>query len=59
MLFVFFSIDVVGLDEKKRVVCLARLKPFRFWRAPVKVKYIVELSKRPYQVPSIGSRLAF
>lgn len=59
MIFVFFPIDVVGLDESMRVVCLARLEPFRFWRAPVKVKYIVELSKRPYKVPSIGSRLSF
>ncbi|MAG38517.1 hypothetical protein CMO90_00335 [Candidatus Woesearchaeota archaeon] len=44
MFFVFFSIDVLFLDEKKIVVELKNcFKPFTFYFSKRKVKYVVEL----------------
>lgn len=45
MLFVFFPIDVIFLDEDKRVVDIARnLKPFKLSYTPKKAaRYFVEL----------------
>lgn len=48
MVGVLYPIDVVGLDSKKRVVSLARLKPLQFWRSPAEVEYIIELCKKFY-----------
>lgn len=59
MIGVLYPIDVVGLDSKKRVVCSARLRPLQFWRSPGEVSYIIELSKKPYVVPKIGTQLRF
>jgi hypothetical protein len=47
MLFVFFPIDAVYLDENRKVVDIARnLKPFALFYAPKKpAKYLIELPK--------------
>ncbi|MCP3682810.1 MAG: DUF192 domain-containing protein [bacterium] len=43
MFFVFYSIDVIFLDEKKRIVELATLKPFTFFTPSKKAMFILEL----------------
>ena len=44
MFFVFFPIDVLILDERRKVVEIKRdFPPFTFWRANEKGKYVVEL----------------
>ncbi|MFH1589631.1 MAG: DUF192 domain-containing protein [archaeon] len=46
MFFVFYPIDVISLDEKKRVVDIkSDFKPFTFHTAKKKVKYIIELPR--------------
>lgn len=46
MWFVFFPIDIVGLDSRKRVVCLKQcFRPFTLYKTEVPCKYIVELPK--------------
>jgi len=45
MFFVFYPIDVLFLDENKKVVEIKEnLKPFTFYISKNKVKYIIELS---------------
>lgn len=45
MFFVFYPIDVLILDENKRIVEVKRnFKPFRFWNSKERGKYVVELS---------------
>lgn len=47
MFFVFFPIDVIFLDEDKKIIEIKRdLKPFRFYTSKEKAKYAVELSER-------------
>jgi uncharacterized membrane protein (UPF0127 family) len=42
--FVFYPIDVLVLDKDQRIVEIKRnLKPFAFWNAKRKGKYVVEL----------------
>lgn len=44
MLFVFYPIDVIFLDEKKRVVEIKEnFKPFRFYTPKKKARYVIEL----------------
>ncbi len=44
MWFVFFSIDVLVLDEEKRIVEIKRnFRPFTFWNSEKEGKYLVEL----------------
>lgn len=43
MFMVFFQLDLLFLDEKKRVVEMARLKPFRDYSPKKKAQYVVEL----------------
>ncbi|MBW3015102.1 DUF192 domain-containing protein [Candidatus Woesearchaeota archaeon] len=44
MFFVFYSIDVAFLDQNKRVIEIGKdFKPFRFYKAKNKVKYLVEM----------------
>jgi len=44
MLYVFYPIDVILLDSKKRVVELkSNFKPFTFWMPKEKSKYILEI----------------
>ncbi len=58
MWFVFYPIDVLVLDEKKKVVEIKRgLKPFSFWKSSVEGKYVVELV---YQFKGkVGDRVSF
>ncbi len=46
MLFVFFPIDILWLDEKRKIIHLQKnAKPFCFYFSKKKAKYIVELRK--------------
>ena len=46
MWFVFFSIDVLFLDSKKKVLEIkADFKPFTFYTPKNKAKYVLELEK--------------
>ncbi len=43
--FVFFPIDVLVLDKEMKIVEIKRkFKPFTFWNASQKGKYVVELA---------------
>jgi uncharacterized membrane protein (UPF0127 family) len=46
--FVFFPIDIIFLDEKKRVIERAQMRPFTFYTSKEKARYVVE-------IPSINS----
>jgi len=47
MFFVFFPIDVLFLDSKKKVVEIKRnFRPFSFYTSKEKAKYVVELSEK-------------
>lgn len=59
MVFVFYPIHVIGLDAKKRVNCTAMLRPFQTWKSPSEVQYVIELSKKPYTLPKLGTKLSF
>ncbi len=58
MFFVFFPIDVLIVDEEKKIVEIKRdFRPFTFWTAKEKGKYVVEMGvKGEYEV---GERLSF
>jgi len=44
MLFVFFPIDILFLDKKKKVIEIKKnLKPFSFYSSKTKAKYFIEL----------------
>ena len=44
--FVFYPIDVLILDENKKVVEIKEnFKPFTFWNSKNKGKYLIELGK--------------
>lgn len=46
MFFVFYPIDLVFLDKKKRVIELKEnLKPFRFYKTKNKARYLLELNR--------------
>lgn len=46
MFFVFYPIDLIFLDENKKVIELKNcLKPFSFYRTKNKVMYFLELKK--------------
>jgi uncharacterized membrane protein (UPF0127 family) len=58
MLFVFFPIDVLFLDENKRIIEIKRnLRPFRFYTSKEKSKYVVELTEDHNH--KIGERVNF
>lgn len=58
MLFVFFPIVALFLDEKKRVVDKTLLKPFSLNYTPKKpAKYIVELPADKYSAAKINDYL--
>ena len=45
MFFVFYPIDVLLLDENKKIIEIKRnFKPFTFWSSVKKGKYLVELA---------------
>ena len=58
MFFVFYPIDVLILDKDKRIVEIKRnFRPFTFWNAQKKGKYVVE-SAYPKEY-GMGDRLEF
>ena len=59
MFFVFYPIEVVILNENKKVVDLKEnFKPFKFWISAQKGKYVVELAL-PHPQISLGDHLTF
>ncbi|MBD3248915.1 DUF192 domain-containing protein [Candidatus Woesearchaeota archaeon] len=47
MFFVFFPIDVLFLDEDKKIIEIKKnFKPFRFYKSKKKAKYVVEISEK-------------
>ncbi len=47
MCFVFFPIDVLFLDENKRIIEIKRnFRPFRFYTSKNKARYVVELTDK-------------
>jgi len=58
MLFVFFPIAVFFVDEKKRVVDKALLKPFALNYTPKKpCRYIIELPQEKFSCAEVGDLL--
>ena len=53
-----FEIDVYFIDENKRVFDKASLKPWRFYKAKKRAKYIIETKKGLLKI-KIGDRLDF
>ena len=45
MMFVFFPIIVLYLNNKKEIVEKALLKPFRFYNPKHKARFVVEIAK--------------
>ncbi|MCZ7405341.1 MAG: DUF192 domain-containing protein, partial [Candidatus Methanoperedens sp.] len=43
MLFVFFPIDVIFLDEEKRIKGLSTLKPWLGFKTMKNVRYVIEM----------------
>ncbi len=47
MFFVFFPIDVLIVDENKKIVEIkSNLKPFTFWNSEQKGKYVLEMIQK-------------
>ena len=58
MVFVFFPIDVLFLDSKKQIVEIKKgLRPFGFYFAKKKARYIVELGEKKSGLCQIGDIL--
>ncbi len=59
MLFVFFPIGVIWLDNEKRVVDKKVARPFRFYYAPRKpARYFIECHPTVLDQVQIGDQLA-
>jgi len=43
MLFVFFPIDVIFLNDEKKIMGLSRLRPWVGYKAMEDIKYIIEM----------------
>lgn len=57
--FVFYPIDVLFLDETKRVVEIKKdFRPFRFYSSIAKAKYAIELG-RERDFYRVGERIDF
>jgi len=59
MFLVFFQLDLLFLDEKKRVVEIARLKPFRDYMPKKKAQYVVELPVGRLGKTKVGDVIEF
>lgn len=59
MFLVFFQLDLLFLDSKKRVVEIARLKPFRDYLPKKKAMYVVELPVGRLGKTKLGDVIAF
>lgn len=59
MFFVFFPLDVLFLDNKKKVVEMKQLKPFSVYSAANRATFIVELPAGKAAHTKIGDVLSF
>lgn len=60
MFFVFFPIDVLFLDEEKKVIEIkVNFKPFTFYYSEKKASYVIELPKGKAKEVSFGDKLSF
>ena len=61
MFFVFYPIDVLVLDKDKKVIEIKEnFKPFTFWTAKQKGKYLIELGKEGSKKKiNLGEHLSF
>jgi uncharacterized protein len=61
MFFVFYPIDVLLLDQNKKVIEIKEnFKPFSFWNSKNKGSYIIELGKeKSKRIIKVGDQLKF
>jgi len=61
MLFVFFPIDVIFLNEEKKVMGLSLLKPWVGYKAMEDIKYILEMKAGTIEMfnLSVGGQMEF
>lgn len=61
MFFVFFPIDVIFLDEKKKIRSYSRLKPWVGYKTMEDIKYIIEMKAGTIEKfhLSIGGKMDF
>jgi uncharacterized membrane protein (UPF0127 family) len=61
MLFMRFSIDVIFLNEEKRITGLSRLNPWTGYKSMKNVKYVIEMSAGAIERYglSIGGKMDF
>jgi uncharacterized membrane protein (UPF0127 family) len=60
MLFVFFQIDVLFLDKKKRVVDIKKdFKPFTYYSPKAKSLYVIELPVGVMGKTAMGDKITF
>ena len=58
MLFVFFPVDALYIDENGKIVEIKRMKPFRpYYKSKNKVKYVLELAEKHNF--NVGDKLKF
>ncbi|MCX9009749.1 MAG: DUF192 domain-containing protein [Candidatus Methanoperedens sp.] len=55
MLFMRFPIDVILLDEEKRIIWLSRLNPWSGYKAMGNIKYIIETGAGTIERYSLGA----
>ena len=56
--FMLFTIDVYFLDENKIIFDKVRLKPWKYYKASKKAKYVLEVKENSINL-NIGDRLDF
>jgi uncharacterized membrane protein (UPF0127 family) len=61
MLFVFFPIDVIFLDENKKIKGFSRLKPWVGYKAMEDIKYVIEMKAGTIDTfhLSVGGQMEF
>lgn len=61
MLFVFFRIDVIFLDEKKKVMGFSQLRPWIGYKSMKDIKYILEMKAGTIDIFNIavGGQMEF
>jgi uncharacterized membrane protein (UPF0127 family) len=61
MLFVFFPIDVIFLNEEKKITGFSRLKPWVGYKAMEDIKYVLEMKAGAIDMfhLSVGGQMEF
>jgi len=60
MFFVFFPIDVLFLDQDKKIIEVKQnFKPFSFYTPKNKARYVVEISENRKEEYGIGEKIEF